>query len=676
MAVLKMQKISICALKKDRKAILEQLQHLGVLEVDRNKEEDAFFQKMDTSGQKMKFDKAATAADQALGILDSYAPEKKSLLSSLEGKELIDRKTEEQIEASGTELIKTARRIYDLDREYTEQRASIAKTENQIESLMPWMALDVPLKEGGTKRTALILGTMPGELKLENIYSVLMEKVPEVVEKSGVDIHLISSESSMLCVAAVCIREHLQEVEEALRSAGFARPSQSFDLTPKAQKEKLEEQIREYKERMAQCEAEIKAYASKRTELKAAADYYRVRAEKYEVLGDLLQSKRTFLISGYIPACEAGTVEKELMDKYSCMVDIEEIEEGEEAPVILKNNLFSTNMEGIVESYGLPHAGEIDPTTIMSFFYVFFFGMMLSDAAYGAVVAIVCAILVKKYPRMSQSMAKSLKLFFYCGLSTLVWGVLFGGYFGNIVDIISEKFFGHTVTVPALWFVPLNDPMKLLVYSLLFGTIHLFVGLGIKGYLCLKDGKIMDFFCDVVLWFVMLIGLILMLLPSDIFASIAQTNIVFPAALSTAAKVMAAAGAIGIVLMSGRANKNPALRLALGAYDLYNVTGWLSDVLSYSRLLALGLATGVIASVINQMGAMLPDNVIGVILFLVIFIVGHALNLAINLLGAYVHTNRLQFVEFFGKFYEGGGRAFQPFKKNTKYVDVKEETTL
>ena len=109
---------------------------------------------------------------------------------------------------------------------------------------------------------------------------------------------------------------------------------------------------------------------------------------------------------------------------------------------------------------------------------------------------------------------------------------------------------------------------------------------------------------------------------------------------------------------------------------MYNVTGWLSDALSYSRLLALGLATGVIASVINQMGAMLPNNVIGVILFIVIFIVGHVLNLAINLLGAYVHTNRLQFVEFFGKFYEGGGKPFEPFKLKTKYVDVKEETTL
>ena len=167
----------------------------------------------------------------------------------------------------------------------------------------------------------------------------------------------------------------------------------------------------------------------------------------------------------------------------------------------------------------------------------------------------------------------------------------------------------------------------------------------------------------------LLIGLILLFLPSSLFASIAQMTIVFPEALNLLAKILAAAGAVGIVLMSGRANRNPALRIALGAYDLYNVTGWLSDVLSYSRLLALGLATGVIASVINQM-----NNVIGVIFFIIIFIIGHSMNLAINLLGAYVHTNRLQFVEFFGKFYEGGGRPFHPFRENTKYAEVKEET--
>ena len=299
---------------------------------------------------------------------------------------------------------------------------------------------------------------------------------------------------------------------------------------------------------------------------------------------------------------------------------------------------------------------------------------MLSDAAYGVIVAVVCGIRVWKFPRISPGMWKSQKLFLRCGLSTIVRGVRFGGYFGNIVDIVTEKFTGTKITPPALWFIPLNEPMKLLLYSLLFGVIHLFTGLAIKGYLCIKDRKYMDFFCDVVLWFMLLIGLILMLLPSELFASIAQMEIVFPGWLNTLAKGLAVIGAAGIVLMSGRGNKNPALRLALGAYDLYNITGWLSDVLSYSRLLALGLATGVIASVINQMGSMLPNNVIGIIFFILIFIVGHSMNLAINLLGAYVHTNRLQFVEFFGKFYEGGGRPFHPFRENTKYAEIKEET--
>ena len=535
------------------------------------------------------------------------------------------------------------------------------------------MNLDVPVKTQSTRRTVLMPGTMPGGTTQEEIYEILAEKAPQA---EGADIHIVSSEPGMVYLTVLCMKEDARDVEDALRSAGFARPSHIWDDAPVQEKQELLEQIQDCRKKISQIKEQISTLAREREPLKIVADYYRVRADKYAVLGELPQSHRTFVISGYIPRCEADYVAGDLLERYDCAVDVEELREDEEAPVILKNNPFSANMEGIVESYGLPHKGEIDPTTIMSFFYIFFFGMMLSDAAYGALVALICGILVRKFPGMSQGMKKSLKLFFYCGLSTLVWGILFGGYFGNIVDIVSEKFFGHTVTVPAFWFIPLDDPMKLLVYSLLFGVIHLFVGLGIKGYLCLKDKKYMDFFCDVVLWFMLLTGLILMLLPSDIFASIAQTEIVFPPVLNRTAHILAAAGAAGIVLMSGRGHKNPALRLALGAYDLYNITGWLSDVLSYSRLLALGLATGVIASVINQMGSMLPDNLIGVVFFVLIFLVGHAMNLAINLLGAYVHTNRLQFVEFFGKFYEGGGRPFTPFKENTKYTEVKEETLL
>ena len=627
MAVLKMQRISICALKKDRKAILEKLQSLGTLEVDHILDEDEDFHRMDTVGQKQGFEKAAASVDQALDILERYVPEEKSVFSALEGKKLISVEEGMKVQEERRDLLRTAKQIYDLDREHAEQLASVTKLTNSIESLTPWLALDVPLKAMKTDRTVFFPGTMPGGTTAAKVYEVLAEKAPDT---ESADVHIISQEQSTVYLAVICLKEEAGAIEDALRSEGFARPSQTWEEVPARQKEQLEQQISEYREKVSGIEEKITALASERERLKIVADYYRVRADKYEVLGTLPQSERTFVISGYIPEAVAGSVADGLMKKYDCMVDVEELKEDEEPPVILKNNPFSANMEGVVESYGLPVKGEIDPTTIMSFFYVFFFGMMLSDAAYGVIVSIVCGILVLKFPRMSPGMKKSLKLFFYCGLSTIVWGVLFGGYFGNIVDIVSAKFLGTTITPPALWFVPLNEPMK--------------------------------------------IGLILMLLPSDLFASIAQMEIVFPGWLNTTAKALAIIGAVGIVLMSGRSNKNPALRIALGAYDLYNITGWLSDVLSYSRLLALGLATGVIASVINQMGSMLPNNVIGIIFFILIFIVGHAMNLAINLLGAYVHTNRLQFVEFFGKFYEGGGRPFNPFRENTKYAEIKEET--
>ena len=670
MAVLQMQRISICALKRDRKAILEQLQSMGVMEMHQVAQDETGFEKMDTQSAKVSFEKRVQLTENALDVLNQYAPEKKSMFASLEGNELIDKADWDEVAVKQEAVMDVADLLIADHKKIAEAQAEIVKLQTQIESLAPWMSLEVPMNYPGTKKTAMFLGTIAADMTLEMLYEKIAEDNPDL---EAFDISVISQDRDAVYLSVFCLKEQAAEVENALRTCGFSRPAMVSEEIPAERKQKLEAQIAQIQAEIAGIKDDINAHAKDREELKIIGDYYRMRAEKYEVLGTLPQSKRTFIISGYAAKEVIPAVEKAIGEAYDCVIDVEELKEDEEPPVLLKNNGFSESVEGVLESYGLPHKGEIDPTTIMSFFYVFFFGMMLSDAAYGAIIAIVCLVVLKKFPRMSAGMRKSMKMFMYCGLSTLVWGVLFGGYFGDVVDVVSSTFFGKELTIKPLWFAPLNDPMKLLIYSMGFGLVHLFVGLGIKGYMLLKDGKVLDFFCDIVLWYIFLIGLILMLLPSDIFASIAQTKIVFPAALVTLSKALAIIGAVGLLLMSGRSSKNPALRLALGAYDIYNITGWLSDVLSYSRLLALGLATGVIASVVNQMGSMLGKSVFGVILFIVVFIVGHTMNLAINLLGAYVHTNRLQFVEFFGKFYEGGGKPFEPFRAETKYVDIKEE---
>ena len=268
-------------------------------------------------------------------------------------------------------------------------------------------------------------------------------------------------------------------------------------------------------------------------------------------------------------------------------------------------------------------------------------------------------------------MRKTLTMFFYCGLGTMLSGILFGSYFGDAPTVIASTFFGKTLEVPKL-IDPLSQPMKMLVLCFAIGIVHLFAGLVINLYTALKQKRYVDAISDSVLWMLLVAGLLLFGLTTDMVTGMFSLEKISPVA-GNIGKIMAVIGAIGIILMDGRESKNWFKRTLKGLYGLYNVTGYLSDLLSYSRLLALGLATSVISSVFNQMGSMVAGTpVIGVIFFILIFLVGHVLNLAINALGAYVHANRLQYVEFFGKFYNGGGRKFTPFATNTKYIKIQD----
>lgn len=670
MAVMPMQRIDIYALKSRRKPILELIQRRGVVEIHAEKAEDAVFRQTDTAPAKARFENNTSTLQAALEALDKLEPEKKSLLAPLEGRTPIPLSRYEETAGAAGKTLRAASRVNALWKKCADDRAEILRLEAQIRMLEPWSRLDVSMRTTGTASTAAFIGSFPAEYTEEALKAEIARGAPEI---DGVAVEVLSAGTQQTCAFLLCHASNGAKLEAFLRSIGFTYPADRSKKPPQARMQDLNARIEKLRAEIDGAEAEIRTYAALRGAMQYTIDYFSMRIEKYDVLGRLWQSPHVFVITGYIPAESAPALEKELTEKFEAYVELETPAEDEDVPVKLKNNAFAAPVEGVLESYSMPGRKEIDPSTLMAVFYYFLFGMMLSDAGYGLLMVIGCGIALAKFKNMEESLRKFLKMFLYCGISTVFWGAMFGSFFGDAVTVIGKTFFNVDIAIPALWFTPLNEPMRLLLFSFLIGVIHLFAGLGAQFYQLARQGLWKDAIFDVVFWYMLVGGGILYLLSMQMFADMVSLGFTLPAAVGTAGAIAAGIGAVGIVLTAGRESRSPFKRLLKGLYGLYGVSSYLSDILSYSRLLALGLATGVIASVFNQMGAMLGNSPAGVAVFVFAFLVGHALNLGINVLGAYVHTNRLQFVEFFGKFFEGGSRKFNPFSAKTKYFKITEE---
>lgn len=655
MAKLQMQKIEIAALLKDSQNMIERLQRRGVVELV-NIEDDRLV-KMNTNSMTAQFDRSLNTANTALEYLKPYSEKKGSLFDSLNGRKAISTKKFAEKKEHTDKTLSICSAVLEYAKKINELRSEISRLQTQIDMLRPWEEMVLPRGFKGTRTTRTFIGTMPGAADKGTVEEELSQIAPA-------DVITVSSDKVQTCMIVTCHKSAEKEILSALRDKGFMQISGNTKLTPREEIAGFKEKTEENKGKISEYEEKLKALSSKIDDIRFLIDFLTMRKDKYDAISKLSMTQSTVILSGYIPKKYVNGLIDEFEKKYTAAITVSNPEEDEDVPVALENGRFSAPVEGITEMYALPNKRDVDPSPVMAFFYYLFFGMMLSDAGYGLMMVIGTTIALKKFT-VEGALKRMLKMFQYCGVSTLMWGILFGSWFGDLPQVIASNFFGKEIATTALWFEPIDNPIKLLLFSFALGIAHLFLGLAVNFKILWSEGKRFDAFCEVVPVYLTILGV------APMAASI-LTDV--PAVYQNIGKYLAIIGAVSIVLTSGRSSKNIFMRFFGGIYGLYNIaTGYLSDILSYSRLLALGLATGSIAGVINLIGTMPENTVLKAIMLIVVGIIGHTANMGINLLGAYVHADRLQFVELFSKFYEGGGRAFKPLKANTKYIKFEKE---
>lgn len=653
-----MKTVRIIALREDRKRLLEHLQDSSLVQIKKNEHCTEGFSKVDLTSQTQVFERNVALTEQALKVLDEIAHEKKGMFSSFSGRREIDPDEIGVIASKAGDVISVCSRITELSKKCADNAAEQIRIGTSLAQLEVWQNLDIPLNTGDTKSTAVFIGTFPKYYDEKS----LSEEIAAQNPKLEFEFEIEHSENNITCAVIFTPISQKTMAEDVLRNIGFAKPMSPTSHTPKEKSERLVKKREQLYKETEKAREEILSFADRRGDICDTQDYFRIRADKYRVIGELEHSKHTFVIYGYIPEEDCEKLEK-LCNRVSvCHIDFADA--NDDAPVKLKNNRFAQPAQGIVNMYSPPSHGDIDPTPLLAFFFYFFFGMMFSDAGYGLLMTVAIGVVLKVFKPDTQ-MRNNLKLFQYCGISTFLWGLVFGSIFGDAPAVLYNHFTGADITMAQLLPWPTIDPQKdaltLMVISIAFGLVHILVGMGCKFYICLKQKDYGGAFFDTGLWMLLLIGI------AVLAAGMFMSNI-----LLYAGAVIAIACAVGLVLTQGRHKKGFG-KVIGGLASLYDITSYISDLLSYSRLLALGLTTGVMAQVFNMLATMFGTGVVGTIIMVVILIIGHAINIGLNALGSYVHTMRLQYVEMFSKFYEGGGQEFEPFSLKSKYIKIQED---
>ena len=680
MSISTMKKLTVLAHASDADAIVRRMLHLKCVEIQRAIPEagELALERIESDGKQTAIRERIAHIEAAMPRLAKYSTRRGGLSRRVQRLDRAAFVADGRAERAYLAVERTLEAKARMDEITAEQ----TRNEAAMQSLFPWLNYDAPLNEASTAHTAMQLGGC--SVKLYNY---------EALEEAGAYVEDVWDDGKMQYFTVTYHKEDEEAVTAALAKCDFLKVSfPEVTTTAQAAYDALEHRQAKLADEMAKLVETLMDLAESLDDIEVLYDVESTNLNVCLQKQKLYCTQNCIVLAGWLPEVAEEKVLTGL-SAFECACEISDPEEGDTVPVLLQNNKFASTFEWVIEMYSYPKYGTFDPTFIMGIFYFLIFGLMFADVGYGLLLVLACFGGVKLL-NPKEGLKRTLYMFGYCGISCMIMGVLFGGWFGDLPVAIMNNFFpefgGQAANTPighffnnGVFFNPVSSSIPFLFVALGMGEVHLIAGMAVNMVQTWKKGKPLVALCENVPYWVMFAGI-------DMMAPLAAAGMISSEPLAPATEALLqnlsnvgmyvmVVGLAMILFLKGIGEKTVFAWLIKGLGGLYSLISFASDLLSYSRILALGLVASVIAQVINMLTSMGSSGPIGFIFMLIIMILGHGLNLAINLLGTFVHAARLQYIEFFGKFYEDGGESFKPalpaeeYSEDTSYVPNTEQ---
>ena len=664
MSIVSMQRMSIVAHNSERSKLLRTFIKLGCIEVINN-EEVKPRQKDRENRDRIEAKKFRVIfalnfmreMSKEMLFIDKKAAPKVNLKK--DNSRVVPLEEYEEIGDNDVEVFAKIDELERINNQIVDIRSEKTRLNALREQLNIYKDLSIALDLAkDTKSVSVLVGTIPTQRAEE-----LKASIPEDVV---CEIH----EYEKLCsVAVICHLDKKEEIMKVLNDLEFIRTSLSFSTTARAKIDEIDARIKEIDEQNVELIKSALNYTHMIPTLKIMHDFYQLEIAKVDYVSNSTRTQKVTVLEAWVPKDKVKTITDAINEKCNKVEMVfRDPLETETPPTLVQQSKvtgpFVNAFTGITDMFGSPNYRERDPNLFVAFFYFLIFGIMLGDAGYGLIMAIACFVFLKVKKPVKKS-GQMIMMFGICGISTFIWGALLGGWFA--IDI------SGTFLEKIKWFSPLDEPLKMFMLSLAVGVLQIGTGFALSGIAKIetKDkvniakGIFSDFG-----WVVVFLGLLCLFPNVMVYLKAIEAGPTWYGIAGQVGMYMAIAGFVMIIIGGAIGKKNPVKMVGGALGSIYGAINVVSDLLSYSRLFGLGLTSGVIGLVMNELGMIMVDMMgpIGWIPAVVVFVGGHVFNLAINLLGAYVHDSRLQYIEFFGRFYDGSGRAFKPLGENVKYT--------